>query len=390
MDVMRTDSYERPKMNEPDRNKDNRQEGGVCMKSKVCLRKIILMLALAAVAVLFLPAAAGKAEAAEYQTEVQGGQWKWSTKDGERYGGSYARLVNKNTGKTVSKGWHVVDDYWFYFEAGGYVFDEFHDGIFVGYPGYGNEPKESEYTAKCKWVKVGSKWRYKMPEPDDDGNYYMREVFYRIDGKIYYFDKNGDLYPKGWRDVNDEKDEYDWIYVNADGSCKTGWMKVGSKYYFFDYYSGAMVSCGGADTSPIGKSGAFYAFNEGGVWINGTGWIDAGNDTWFYATSGGKCVTGWKKLGGKWYYFDPIWGAEMAYSFEDSLYFREGYYIRENGTCGDGGYKWHKDSTGWWYGKGSYYVKDSYAEIDGIQCEFNKAGYVTYFYDPSTGQGVDY
>ena len=186
------------------------------------------------------------------------------------------------------------------------------------------------------------------------------------------------------------------VYAEKDGSLATGWKQINNKWYFFDYYSGVMTTTG-CDTSPIGTAHqSYYAFDANGVWIQGNGWKKAGCGDYVYLKNS-KCVTGWVKDNGKWYYLDPYYDAEMSRSYyvtddeeAEAPYYMytyvDGYYIDVNGVCRDGGYKWHKDKRGWWYGKGKYYEKSSTAYIDEYECTFDSEGYLMSTYSFRTGE----
>ena len=346
------------------------------------VKKLLAALLLAAAVLLFVPVMGDTAEAQSVKTEDYGGGWKWDFSDGARYEGYFARVINKKSGAMLKNGWHKVDGYWFYFEKGGYIFDEYHDGNYVGIPECGGYHEDNE-PMTYDWKKVSGKWRYQSTDGE-----YLTSTWARIDGKIYHFDDNGFLYKAGWR----YNEDFGWFFVNKDGSAKTGWYQEGGKWYFFNYYSGLMW-IGGVDTSPVGKAGkSYYFFDEDYTLMTGTGWVNLYETYWAYLNKDGTCRTGWIKDGKKWYYLDPVYAGEMTRSWiyedtpEDSMYvFVDGYYIDDNGVCRDGGYDWHKDGNkGWWYGKGKYYIKNMYGYIDGMECKFDKNGYVIYTMDLRT------
>ena len=348
-----------------------------------------------AFAFLFLPGTFDMESSAQtvFTTEYDGdngypGDWEWTTDGGGRFSWAYRKLVNRKTKATLSAGWHVVDDCWFYFEKGGYVFDEMHDGYYIGGAPDGLYYIDGE-VIRYTWKKDSHGWRYKTDYDfgeEDPG--YLYDSYYRIDGKVYWFDIDGYLYPSGWQYIDEN---YCWIFVEKGGACATGWKKIQNKWYFFDYFSGIMADRS-VDTSPIGKDGETYsAFDENGVWIQGNGWKETLDGYVFMQKN--KCVTGWRKIQGKWYYFNPHYDAVMAQSWiswddpsEHCYCYIDGYYIDENGVCGKGGYGWHETSKGIWFGKGSYYEKSTEAMIDNNYCLFNAKGYLIYRYDYTTGE----
>ena len=326
-----------------------------------------------------------------FTTEYEGdngypGDWEWTTDGGGRFVFEYYKLVNRKTGATLPAGWHIVDDFWYYFEKGGYVFDEVHGGYQIGGAPDGLYDAYAD-PSMFSWVKDSRGWRYKTEYEYDDDEF-LNDAYYRIDGKVYWFDEDGYLYPSGWQYI---ENQYCWIFVEKGGACATGWKQIKSKWYFFDYFTGTMADRS-VDTSPIGKEGVTYsAFDENGVWIQGNGWKETLDGYVFMQKN--KCVTGWKKIQGKWYYFNPFYDAAMVQSWidwddpSDHCYcYIDGYYIDENGVCGKGGYTWHETAKGIWFGKGSYYEKDTEAMIDNCYCIFNAQGYLTYLLNYTTGE----
>ena len=355
------------------------------------IKKLLLAVAVAALILFFAPVRFGEAEAKSVYTDVyeDGSPWTWDYSDGARFDQGFARMVNKKTGEVLKNGWHVVDDCWYYFTKGGYIYDEYHDGYYLCLPDIGNYWVEDENPVRWSWKKSGSKWRYVSTDGER-----LEKTFARIDGKPYYFDENGYLCPNGWYEAKD----FGWLYIKKDGSCLTGWKQIKGKWYFFDYYTGLMACYGGVDTSPVGTVGKqYYLFDENGVMSEATGWVDIFEYYWYYLKKDHTVKTGWIKDGSKWYYLDPTSGGEMvrsSYLLDDPKYsweaYVDGYYIDENGVMKSGGYGWHMDSNGWWYGKGKYYIKGCIGYIDRKECYFGPDGYLTRVYDRDLGQWIEY
>lgn len=313
--------------------------------------------------------------------------------------------VNKKTGAKLPAGWHTVNGAWFYFTKDGYTFDEFHSGYYLGSFLSGGEYFDDEHVKKFDWVKDSQGWKYVLINGDNeeqaDWVSWLANSSYRIDGKVYFFGEGAHLRKAGW--CQDEAyDVYDeaWYYIQSDGSCATGWKKIGGKWYFFDQFTGRMLT-GGQDTSAICSSEKKpYFFDKNGALREKAGWAQesfedqGGSVEWYYLDNAGQCCTGWKQIGKSWYYFNDYQAGRMAHSYtisspyelyEHTVYvYVDGYYIDKNGVCKDGGYKWKKDSLGSWYGKGSYYEKDSEALIDGQSCYFDQLGYLMSYYDNRT------
>lgn len=112
------------------------------------------------------------------------------------------------------------------------------------------------YEGKCEegWVKNQKGWWYRL----SDGSY-----------------------AKGWRKClwSKEKVNGSWFLFGDDGYMKTGWQKVGGKWYYLDPDTGAMK----------------------------TGWIFV-NGIWYYLEDSGAMHTGWMDWKGKKCYLDPANG----------------------------------------------------------------------------------
>lgn len=99
---------------------------------------------------------------------------------------------------------------------------------------------------------------------------------------------------------------------------------------------------------------------------NATGW-------WYEDTAGWYPRNQWQEIDGKWYYF-------TASGYMDYSEYRGGYWLNADGSwntaysCG----AWHHNSRGWWYQDGSWYPRNQYLWIDGVQYHFNAQGYWDY------------
>lgn len=207
------------------------------------------------------------------------------------------------------------------------------------------------------WVKSGGYWYYY--DKYGDKTY---DSTLKIKGKVYMFDASGRMVTKkGWYKIEfvyeDDSSSTVWYYLNGDGTCKTGWMKSGGKWYCFDADYGFMYNNG---SYPV--NGKIYMFAKNGALVDGkTGWYsikytsgyEDGNDSftiWYYLRKGGIVATGWQKISGKWYYFDTDYG----FMYDDGGYAINGkaYLFNKNGAyiTGKGWYK-YKDTNGhtWWY-----------------------------------------
>ncbi|MBR6172190.1 MAG: hypothetical protein IKQ49_03345 [Eubacterium sp.] len=99
------------------------------------------------------------------------------------------------------------------------------------------------------------------------------------------------------------------------------------------------------------------------------GWHKSAQGWWYALSDGGYISDGWKKLDGKWYFFNTE--GYMAASE-----WVQGYWLGKNGswTYQPRG-SWHKSSKGWWYGDTSgWYAKSGTWRIDGKGYPFDEKG----------------
>ena len=165
------------------------------------------------------------------------------------------------------------------------------------------------------WKKVDGKWYYFRK----DGIMVAGVTGYYIDGKDYDFADNGvcttpdgKTYTKpGWYQrcfysiLGDSSDtvepveyEYKWSYIDSNGDPIKGWLSRGGKWYYFNPYRGYML------TGRYYIDGNYYYFNDSGEMV--TGWYFNGFN-WCYATSGGALLTNtFHNIGDKSYYFNKL------------------------------------------------------------------------------------
>lgn len=117
----------------------------------------------------------------------------------------------------------------------------------------------------------------------------------------------------GWKKINDN-----WYYFNSNGVMLTGWQYLtynglNNWYYFYptftwdtdcltefyNYIPASESSC----TYPTTSYPRAINDTNWGKMING--WLQDENydNQWFYLGYYGDMLTGWQKIGGKWYYF---------------------------------------------------------------------------------------
>lgn len=137
-------------------------------------------------------------------------------------------------------------------------------------------------AATAKWVTKNGELKYRRSNKK-----YARNGFFKINGKWYYFDQNGNV-ASGWVQVNSRR--YYAAKSNTPGKrgvLRTGWQKIGNQYFYF-------LKNGQAGT--VGKLV--------------TGWKTIGGKKYYFRASGKTGVIGarykseWKTIGGKEYYFN--------------------------------------------------------------------------------------
>ncbi len=177
--------------------------------------------------------------------------------------------------KAPTKGWVQSGKYWYYFENG----------------------KAS--TGEIK--KIGN-FYFGF---DYDGHMYVNTYFlmdrFNESGYLvydyYYADSEGHLYINKWRLNNGE-----WNYHGADGARVMGWQTIAGTRYFFNDYGQMMRSCYVMDGNDI------YRLGSDGVAKKITNpsnlFYDVYEDFAVYYENGTLVKNSWKKINGKFFYFD--------------------------------------------------------------------------------------
>ena len=183
----------------------------------------------------------------------------------------------------------------------------------------------------------------------------------KIQGKWYYFDKNGimlsdtiydgyiltssgAMVDSGWGKIKDK-----WYYAKPSGKIsQQKWEKVGGVWYYFDK-DGIMLSNTIFDGYIFTNSGAMAE----SAWVKQDG-------RWYYAQSSGKLSKNkWDKIGGTWYYFNK--DATMASNQWQGI-----YYLKASGAMAEKEWIFDKNYNSWFYLKsgGAYaareWIDDSY------------------------------
>ena len=318
------------------------------------------------------------------------GEWYWFSywQDDDRYcysasagltwtfdgNGEYGTCVFSDSGKLLT-GWQEVEGEWYYSDSDGYVYE-------------------------AKWLTYKGQHYYF----NSDGKMLKNEKSYFVDGMLCNFNSDGVCTNyssatklKGWYQLRDNErpsyfsDDIElWVYMDGEGNMyRNRWLYYSGSWYYFGS-DGVMV------LYDLLIDGKFYEFETNGKCVdpdqNYTGWhrITSENDStdWFYYGPDHKVVTGWKQIGGKWYYFttdgrmvydsyEPIDGKE--YVFDKSGALTNGWYLLYGEywvyTDSDGVLvtnKWIKSGGNWYYvddfcivtNYSSYKINGKYYDFD--------------------------
>lgn len=235
----------------------------------------------------------------------------------------------------MDKGWVLVDGSWYYATDSG--------------------------ALVSGWARIAGNRYYFL------SSYAMATGVHRIDGQTYHFGEYG--VSQGW-----SLDSGSWYWCE-DGLAQTGWLSLGSSWYYLDPDNAGMMVTG---KQLIGA--ASYCFNSDGLMA--VGWINS-DGVWYYASRSGSLVTGWIFSNSRWYYLDPA-----SFEMETGLLELDGaaYYLNSDGSMAvgwilDGGWRYASSngtlSKGWlllngvWY----YVLPDTYLMVTG-ECKIAGVDYL--------------
>ena len=334
--------------------------------------------------------------------------YTWTDDNGGRHTNTYTYWYYLGDDNLPVTGWKKISGKWYYFDPaqGGRMYadgpwkidgTEYYftsSGALAGAgwqkltrSGYDNQGKAFSKTdwfytneqgiVQTGWMKIGGKWYYFNPD------YHGIMLCYgtaKIDGKGYYFAESGAM-QTGWikesrtytTNGGSEVTYTYWYYANGSGVLQEGWQTIGGKKYYFQPNSYVMI----ANTSfPI--DGVCYYFTESGA-AAGAGWQSASyeyngkNETaWYYCNADGSCVTGWRKIGSAWYYFD----LNSGYMYAGGLFIVDNKweFFKSNGAWVATGKntEWRRDGSDMLYYKDGKMAK-GWEKIEGEWYFFNRS-----------------
>lgn len=219
-------------------------------------------------------------------------------------------------GSVKQTGWQQVNGHWYYYNPSNgsgemLVGDQYINGAWY----HLNTNHDGTYGAMVTgWVKENGKWYYYNPS-NNDGKLMSGDQY--INGHWYYLNPNHDgsygAMVTGWHEENGK-----WYYYNT--ATDTGWMLTDRQYIDGSWYE--LGSDGARETGLVYDSASqtlHYYGNDGkeetSNWVTAAasadqdGLLTEGADEYKLEDKNtGKVDTGWQKVGGSWYYFDPSTG----------------------------------------------------------------------------------
>lgn len=291
---------------------------------------------------------------------------------------------------TMIKGWKYIDGNWYRFDKStgvmltGLIYDDETEAYYIlglkgqmlkGWQQYGDYwfYLDNDGKAVRGWNKIGGKWYYFYHNENSAPYMYSRGIGQVEGGDYYFFGINGEMLT-GWQQYDER-----WYYADrATGIVAKGLTQIGGKWYYFNRYMYKNY-----ETSITDENGNVYRyrFGEDGAAI--TGWYNTNvyydkqleetvySGKWYYydkATA--RAATGWKKIGGYWYFFNKDYSPYMVTGIQ---------YLPD----ADGAFSWYafdyegKMITGWY---------NTYVYVD----EKGKTVYdgSWYYFDKNTGKAA--
>lgn len=248
-----------------------------------------------------------------------------------------SRWYYANPDGTLVTGWKQIDGDWYYFNSysgsmvrgrnyiydektgeskyytfgdsgkmiAGWVLDTYTDGSGTLRANwyYANGDGTAYAVDGSEWLQDGDDWYY--ISTSGKAARHERICVYddtEGDGTYYYFDKNCKMVT-GW--YQNGANDSDWVYADADGTLRDGWLEYNGDWYWFD--DGYMKT----DTKVSDKNDEDIKYYVGSDGKMITGWYSkhyfnrySEYTQWYYAYENGVLYDGWLEYGGKWYFID--------------------------------------------------------------------------------------
>lgn len=132
------------------------------------------------------------------------------------------------------KGWCEYQDQTYYMGSGGYALQ----GMY----------------------KIGANYYYFHAK---SGYLYKNRLVTMTNGNIYYFDKNGKRFNKGFKNIKSDG-KVNTYYFQENGKAVRGWRQINGKWYLFSGKERVMVK----NKTITASDGTVYKFNSKGVCLN--------------------------------------------------------------------------------------------------------------------------
>jgi glucan-binding YG repeat protein len=169
-----------------------------------------------------------------------------------------------------------------------------------------------------------------------------------------YLDANGRMKTNAWILHNGY-----WYYVNGSGYRLYGWQQIGGKWYYFKPNGTMVDSCW------------IYKDANGYTPYSGFSKMTLSKYPHYLIDANGAMATGWRKVDGKWFYFD-----------NSGLMVKEKWAKDSVGWCYLDRYGimltncWKQDSKGWCYiGESGYILTNKWLQKNGCWYYLDNAGY---------------
>ena len=148
---------------------------------------------------------------------------------------------------------------------------------------------------------------------------------YKIDGKLFYFDKDGNLYKKfGKQKINGKT----YYFDDSDYSLKTGAVRIGKRHYYFKKENGELYNGAGIEK----LEGKYYNFSSDHYLQSG--WYrDQKKKRYYFDKKSFVALTGWNYIGEYKFYFNKKGQLQQDVRKLLTKKQKSSYYIRVNRTA---------------------------------------------------------